>query len=161
MALKKTNSDRRFVFQARHRSGRKALSVTLTPMIDVTFQLLLYFLLTTTFIAPEKQLMGTVPSPSGRPSILLPIHVVVEPVGASNESAQYQIDDGAPTQDVGEVYAALAGRVQHSGDTEIPVVIHANRDVRWAFVIEVFNAASSSGFTEVVFESASQTAGMQ
>ena len=142
-------------FLGRRRTARKALSLSLTPMIDVTFQLLLYFLLTTTFLAPKKQLMGTVPSPAGRPSILLPIHVVVEPAGPSNGVAQYQIDDEQPTRDAGQVYSALAARVQLAGDAEIPVVIHASRDVRWAYVIEVFNAASSAGFKAVTFESES------
>ncbi|MFP4029380.1 MAG: ExbD/TolR family protein [Candidatus Brocadiia bacterium] len=126
-------------------------SLPLTPLIDVTFLLLLYFLLTSTFQKPEKQLMTPVPSSGGKQSILLPIHISLTPAGEFNRDVRYRIDDGQLTADVSEVKGALVGRARRIDDPDVPVIIHADRDVRWAYVIEVFNAASVAGFEAVTF----------
>jgi len=136
---------------AMRKRERKQIALPLTPMIDVTFLLLLYFLLTSTFRDPEQQLMGSLPSPGGAQSILLPIHIAIEPAGPHNEAAQFQIDEDEPTGTPAEVYTSLASRAKRVADPEVPVVIHVNEDVRWAHVIEVFNAASSAGFSAVTF----------
>lgn len=147
--------DRRYVLSLLRKRTRVRIALPLIPLIDITFQLLLYFMLTSNFADPERQLTGFLPTNGGSTSILLPIHVTIEPVGPTNGSAQYRINKEMPTQDVEKVYAALAARVRSTADTEIPVVIHADQEVRWAYVIEVFNAASSAGFTAVTFEAVS------
>jgi biopolymer transport protein ExbD len=130
---------------------RRGLALPLTPLIDVTFLLLLYFLLTSTFRDPEQQMMAPVPSPGGEQSILLPIHITLRPAGEFGEGAVYRIGDGNATGRLSRVRAALGERARVARDPEVPVVIHADTEVRWNHVVEVFSAASGAGFRAVTF----------
>lgn len=128
----------------------RQFSLPLTPLIDVTFLLLLYFLLTSTFREPEQQLMTHIPSPAGKQSILLPVHITVEPAGDSHQGVQYQFDRERVTDEISVVRDFLAARIK-VGNSEVPVIIHASPHVRWHHVIVVFNAASATGFKAVTF----------
>lgn len=129
----------------------KPIALPLTPLIDVTFLLLLYFLLTSTFHEPEQQMMAAVPRPGGKPGVLMPIHVTLTPTGDANEGVSYQINDEKPTAELSNVRAALAEHARVAADPELPVFIHAGSDVRWEYVIEIFNATSATGFKAVTF----------
>ena len=130
---------------------RRGLALPLTPLIDVTFLLLLYFLLTSTFRQPEEQMMAPVPSQGGEQSILLPIHITLRPAGEFGEGALYRIGDGETTGRLSRVRATLRERARVARDPEVPVVIHADTEVRWNHVVEVFSAASGAGFRAVTF----------
>jgi len=126
----------------------------LTPMIDVTFQLLLYFLLTSTFQPNEGEIPGTLPS-AGHTTApddpLKPIRVTVSPEGMMAENAQYQVGRLAPVTTPEELFEALAGQRRQFPDADIPVVIKPQGDVRWQFVTEVFNAAIRAKFKKIAF----------
>jgi len=133
------------------RKPRKPLALPLTALIDVTFLLLLYFLLTSTFHEPEQQMMAAIPRPGGRPGVLMPIHVALTPTGPANEGVSYQVNEEEPTTELSSVRAALAEHARVAADPELPVIIHTNGEVRWEYVIEIFNAASATGFQAVTF----------
>lgn len=130
---------------------QRRMSLPLTPLIDVTFMLLLYFLLTSTFREPEQQLMAPVPSRGGEQSVLLPIHVTLEPAGPAGESMSCQVGDDELTGDVSDIRQQLYAHAQNLADPEVPVIIHADQDVRWTYVVEVFNAATIAGFEAITF----------
>ena len=127
----------------------------LTPMIDVTFQLLLFFLLTMTFRAAEGQLLGTLPAKGGPdfvdPSAVIPIRIVIRPIGAMRNGAMYEMGNIAIKNDPKELSRKLLS-VAKSRDTEkTPIEIRPREDVRWRFVLEAYNQAVKAKFKNIHF----------
>ncbi len=148
-----------YVSQRKQRGRAEAkLQPPLTPMIDVTFQLLLYFLLTINYRPSEGQIPGSLPLEVGvavKIKIpLKPIRIVLQPRGPNRESVQYEVDNLPPTDNANELYLSLMGRQKAIGSDEAPVVIRARGDVRWKFVVEVFNAAVRAKFKNIGFATA-------
>jgi len=133
---------------------RKAKAgVPMTAMIDVTFLLLTYFLLTATFRQAEGQLPGTLPKAGGwppRPIIEEPekIHLSVTPVGPASESVIYRLDgvDG-PLRSPRRLADELAAK--RRPDREQVLIIRASRGVRWRYVVEAFNQAVRAKFESI------------
>ncbi len=135
------------------------LQPPLTPMIDVTFQLLLYFLLTSTFREDEGQIPGSLPAQGGIAAMqvtpLKPIRIMLVPTtgadGGYNTDARYDVDNLQPVYSPAELYRILLSRKQAVRSDEVPIVIHAPPAVRWQFVVEAFNAAVHAKFKNIGF----------
>lgn len=149
-----------YVSQRKQRSGPPAkLQPPLTPMIDVTFQLLLYFLLTSTFRENEGLIPGSLPAQGGvaakQVTPLKPIRIMLVPSsgedGGYNDKALYDVDNLQPVDSPAELYKLLLGRKKAVRSDEVPVVIHAPAEVRWRFVVEAFNAAVHAKFRNIGF----------
>ncbi len=144
------------------RSTKRPMQPPMTPMIDVTFQLLLFFLLTMTFRMAEGMIPGALPMKAGGGGPILivePIHVNVLPAGRDNTSVVYEIDghDGRLTNGT-ELYTVLEHRSQLTG-TESPIVITPSPDVEWGYVVEVFNQATRCEFQSVEFARSGMSTG--
>lgn len=129
----------------------------MTPMIDVTFQLLLYFLLTSTFKPNEGQIPGSLPekgisavSADPRP----PIRIIVRPRGGNYEYVTYEVDNLNPIDKQEDLYNMLIAR-QKSGSVtvETPVQIRPSTSVRWKYVVGAFNAAVRAKYKNIGFAS--------
>jgi biopolymer transport protein ExbD len=125
----------------------------LTPMIDVMFQLLLFFLLTSTFRQAEGQIPGMLPqrqAGSGLDqTIVKPIRIVILPA-ERDEGAVYQLAGAAaPLNNPQELYRELASRRQAYGSDEVPVAIQPRWDVPWQYVVEADNQAHRAGFKTI------------
>lgn len=140
----------------RKRRGREETKMQppLTPMIDVTFQLLLYFLLTSTFQPGEGQIPGSLPSRGGATSPRPPIRIVLRPRGANHEYVSYEVDNLAAIDKQEELFTILRKR-QNSGSVtnETPVQIQPWTSVRWKYVVAAFNAAVRARYKNVGFAS--------
>jgi len=128
----------------------------LTPMIDVTFQLLLFFLLTFTFRQAEGQIPGTLPEQgeggiTAKDRLEEPIRISLRPMGRERQDVVYEIQGYAHVikspQELGQV---LQGRATQSG-TEVPVIIKSRGDVQWRWVVEAFNQSVRAKFKNVGF----------
>ena len=112
----------------------------LTPMIDVTFLLLLFFLLTFTFRQAEGQIPGSVPQGDGN-EFAICIEVVVRPTGELRQGAIFEIDGGtvqtSSPRELGDRLAAINRQV----DGEAYVVIRTRGDVQWRWAVEAYNQA--------------------
>ena len=132
----------------------------LTPMIDVTFQLLLFFLLTMTFRLEEGMIPGALPQKgAGESSIDIleePITILLTPYGENGQDVKFEIDGASKAMYTGrELYDFFRARIDLGVSLESPVVIAPNRAVRWRWVVEVFNQAHSVEFKEIGFAPAS------
>ena len=132
------------------RRSRRRMQPPLTPMIDVTFQLLLFFLLACEFRETEGLIPGTLPG-SGPPEQLRPIEISLHPSGVMG-SAYYRLD-GAAEAVAGpqELFRRLRQRQEALGSRDVPVLIRPDPDVPWQFVVEAFNQAKRAEFTRIGF----------
>ncbi|MDY6914012.1 MAG: biopolymer transporter ExbD [Planctomycetota bacterium] len=139
---------------ARKKRGRPKpkMQPPLTPMIDVTFQLLLFFLLTFTFREAEGQIPSRLPIgdiTKGHDVKIDPIFVVIRPAGdqAIYEMSGINVGIHGPE----ELYRTLMGRQRALGSKEVPVVIKPRGDVAWQHVVEAFNQAIRAKFKNIGF----------
>jgi len=146
---------------ARAKRGRKKakIGVPMTAMIDVTFQLLIYFILTTTFRQAEGQIPGTLPKAGAAGADTMqqlntPIKITLHPTGASNETVAYEISGVHEQITEPQVLLEVLKERRDIGGVDSPVIIKSRRDVRWRFVVEVFNQVVANEFKNIAFQSA-------
>ena len=129
----------------------------LTPMIDVTFQLLLFFLLTCEFRESEGMIPGTLPAKGNFTQVTSdtpPLEpITIKPrASIDRKSAGYEMT-GIPTVLDGpqKLFDALMARKAALGSDEVPVVILPGNDVPWEFVVEAFNQAVRAQYKKIGF----------
>ena len=126
--------------------GRSAL----TPMIDVTFLLLTFFLLTFMFRQAEGYLPGSLPR-RVPPGIEIPMEIIVWPAGTHRQAAVFEIEGGkVPTSSPAELGQRLLAMKQQ-GYGEMPIVIRCRGDVQWRWAVEAYNQAVRAKYEIVTF----------
>jgi biopolymer transport protein TolR len=116
--------------------------INMVPFIDVMLVLLIIFMVTAPLITT-----GVVDLPSVGRAQQRPQHVIELVVGA-DEKLRLRIDQGeaAPV-----ALPQLAARVRQAqaGDAEVPVVISADRNVRYDAVVRVMDLLQRDGVRRV------------
>ncbi len=121
-------------------------TVNFTPFIDVTFNLLLFLVLGTTFQAAEGLLPSKIPSIIGvRRAASLPvspIKVHVLQVGEGENDYAVNIENWRQRPGSFSELTLMLEELQTKPgfNQDTPVVIFASNDVRWDFVVRCFNA---------------------
>ncbi|MSR42298.1 MAG: biopolymer transporter ExbD [Phycisphaerales bacterium] len=155
--------------RARHTRIRSALRgdaqpfrvpLAITPMIDVTFLLLIYFLLTTNFAIDEKH-FRTALAPEDLTAMGSGLTLEQDPL-------RIQLSVGRPPrllgpyrQPVDEIdlerflsdALAIDGRTNALFRSDHPILVVPDSDVPWDHVVVVFDAIVRSGYTSVGFAS--------
>jgi biopolymer transport protein ExbD len=132
------------------------IAVNFAPMIDVTFLLLIFFLVTTTFERAEGILASQMPKDSGQRSVALPLSpIVVRHSQESDRHGDFLIRlDRFPNQPATFLELTETIRQIHElpgFDHETPVIIVAGDDVRWDHVVGCWNATVRAGCRSVAF----------
>jgi len=129
------------------RQSREPLSVNLTPLIDIVFLLLIFFMVSTTFTR-ETQLSVDLPEATGsmREEVEQQIEILID------ESGDYRVN-GRPLVDnrVRTLQAALYE--ESEGDTTLPMVISADAQSAHEDVVRAMDAAGQMGFTRLTIAS--------
>ena len=131
-------------FQRPARSARALVAVELTPLIDVVFLLLIFFMVSTTF-ARETALGIRLPNAQGDAASREPGDIEVQ-IGAAGD---YVVDGHRLAgDDVAALQTALATAAQTDrfGAT---VVVAADAGTRHDAVVRVLDAARRAGLTDV------------
>jgi len=122
--------------------GQSAGLVNLAPMIDVVFQLLLFFLVASKFAEDERELRIVLPHASeARPLTTKPDLLFV------NVDAQGRYFVGQEEFNVTGLEAKLK-QVSANNPGQQTVEIRADRQTRWEFVVEVMNLCNKTGIRD-------------
>ncbi len=156
--LQTIETAKRYKSQRKKRGKSKPrIQPPLTPMIDVTFQLLLFFLLTMEFRQAEGTIPGTLPqkTPAVAADVmpLKPIRITIRPSGVSSKGASYEMSGHSlGINNPQELYEYLVAQKKRFGD-ELPIIIHPQPNVAWEYAVEAFNQAVRARFKNIGFTS--------
>jgi biopolymer transport protein ExbD len=134
-------------------SRESDMDSTMTPMIDVVFLLLVFFVWTSSFQAVEALLPSRLAAESGGQAAP-PIEIspefdfdqVVVRVDWQEGRVGWQIND-APLDSLEHLRSALDQI--HTVQPQAPIIVHPFEQVPLAHVIQAYDLARLSGFTKV------------
>ncbi|MCE9590285.1 MAG: biopolymer transporter ExbD [Planctomycetes bacterium] len=149
----------------RKRGERNEITLNLVAMLDMAFNILIFFILTANFAAGEGVLTAKLPEPPD-PEILLtkareipknPIVINVSSAGSGGYNLNIE-GSVASTRDFTELQSQLSqmqsdpahGRAG-AYKSDNPVVIRSDGGVRWQHVVNAFNAAISARYSDISF----------
>ncbi|MEE4278198.1 MAG: biopolymer transporter ExbD [Halieaceae bacterium] len=135
------------------RQAREELSVNLTPLIDVVFLLLIFFMVSTTFTR-ETQLSVDLPEATGlaRDEVPRQIEILID------ETGQYRVNGQALVDSRMRTLQAAVYEVSE-GDTTLPLVISADAQAAHQYVVRAMDAAGQMGFTRLSIASVQPAGG--
>jgi biopolymer transport protein ExbD len=146
----------------RRRYTQPSVLMTLSrfaPMIDMSFLLLVFFMTTTRFAAPEGMLSSQMPAYGAGgtgPVVALPLTPLVMRVaaaGANGSGVSILVDrfDAAP-RELTVLPEFLATILNEPGfDADTPMIIVADDSVQWDHVVGAWNAALRAGWKNIAF----------
>ena len=125
------------------RQRREELSVNLTPLIDVVFLLLIFFMVSTTFTR-ETQLSIDLPEAQGevKNTQERQIEILVDEAGSYRVNGQGLVDTSMRTLQAA-IYKISAG------DTTLPMIITADAQAAHQDVVRAMDAAGQMGFVHL------------
>lgn len=125
------------------RQTRQDLSVNLTPLIDVVFLLLIFFMVSTTFTR-ETQLSVDLPEATGlqRDEVDRQVEILID------EQGQYRVNGRALLDTRLRTLQAAMYEVSQ-GDTTLPLVISADAEAAHQAVVRAMDAAGQMGFSRL------------
>lgn len=125
------------------RSRSEDEGINLTPLIDVVFLLLIFFMVSTSF-TKQTHLAIDIPQAVGQPTTdaPVPIDIILAPDGAVSINGRALINDSFDTLKAGIVEVA-------GGDNQQPITLTADARTPHEFVVRVMDAAGQLGFSRL------------
>jgi biopolymer transport protein ExbD len=125
---------------------RKEVEVNLTPLIDVVFLLLIFFMVSTTF---DKQAQIEIKLPEAESAEVVDKDSEIIAIGVNAEGNFYVNDEELLKSDA-ETLKRMLIKVANN-KTDLPVVISADGKAPHQSVITVLDVASQLGMTQMTF----------
>ena len=131
--------------------GPPVMQPPLTPMIDVVFQLLLFFLLGCQFIQDEGQLKANLPRTRGiGPAPTMKVYL--RPAGPDGVGVLAEVPLlHLATSSMPALHEGLERFMRRPEADRLSIIIQPVGKVRWQHVVNAFNQASRAGCTRVGF----------
>ncbi|MEM0924635.1 MAG: biopolymer transporter ExbD [Planctomycetota bacterium] len=138
------------------RSNREPLEVKMTPMIDVVFLLLVFFVWTSSFEEPEFDLpsaLAEVPDSGSvenvsEPATVEPFEEIIVKISRADQLKVIEMS-GRQFRDVGDFDRAIR-EVLELG-VQPPVIIDPEKTVTMDWAIKVYDIARAAGADRVLF----------
>lgn len=132
------------------RKKREKIDISMTPMIDVVFLLLIFFMVTTTF-SRQTEVNIKLPEANGADAEQHPKMVTL----TIDADGIYYLnsDDGLPHQLVNQSIDTLKQELRKLAEhsRQIPFIINADGKTPHQAVITALEAASDAGFSHITF----------
>lgn len=126
------------------RQPRENDSINLTPLIDVVFLLLIFFMVSTTF-TKETHLSIDLPEAEGEPSVRenqAPMDILITAEGSYSVNGRSLVNNKMAT-----LRSALEKASE--GDTQVPLTITADAKAPHESVVRAMDAAGQLGFVHL------------
>ena len=125
------------------RQTGEEVSVDLTPLIDVVFLLLIFFMVSTTF-TKESHLEIDLPQSSAEPAkpSVEEIEVIVDAKG------EYSVNDRSLVNNQEETLKKAVQKLSE-GNTKIPFIITADAKTSHEYVVRAMDVAGQLGFVQL------------
>lgn len=141
---------------------RASASGFITPMIDIIFLLLTFFILTANFRLPEDFLALKLPSTSSSHGlgIIEPFHIDIAPtdtgyavsLGGNANSLQVAIHENTSDADLALLAQSLLDSLNAQKRTAAdPVEITCDDRIRWDSLVKIYNIINAAGIEDVTF----------
>lgn len=142
------------------------MQLNLTSMIDVIFQLLIYFVITASFAVGEGVITAKLPEGTGVASASTelpkqPLNILLQSQGGYDVRIGIEGIPQAPANftQLNELlvqiqYDPSQGRTSGAYKPDNPVIIKPDGRVRWQHVVNAFNAAVKARYSNVSFAQA-------
>ena len=129
------------------------VNINLTPLIDVVFLLLIFFMVSTTFTR-ETQLSLDLPEAQGQPKEVQDdeIEILIDEGGGYRVNGQGLVDNRMRTLQAA-IYKISAG------DTTMPMIITADAQAAHEDVVRAMDAAGQMGFVHLSITTRQPTRG--
>ena len=139
----------------RHLKRRKSPTLSMAPMIDCVFLLLIFFMVSTTF-APIQGLRVQLPPPITQPKYNPGIIIMIDDPAPGEIEGTIVIRDDSREEIVqtGEMFNWL---INAPDNNKIMVVIRAGSEVFHEQIIQVMDIAKQAGVDRIGFIRAAQT----
>lgn len=142
------------------RSSDDDLQINLTPLIDVVFLLLIFFMVTTTF-TKESQLRIELPEASTQQKLTAEEKLLTVDIGPKGEIMVKGPEDTSGKElvnrDPGTIMAAMRSASEGLGD--LTVVIRADRLTPHESVVQIMDTARRLGLVQITFSTRQEVAG--
>lgn len=125
------------------RQSKEELNVNLTPLIDVVFLLLIFFMVSTTFTR-ETELAVDLPEATGLDRTAVEKQVEIQ----IDEQGQYRVNGQALVDTQTRTLQAAIYKVSE-GDTTLPMIISADAQAAHEAVVKAMDAAGQMGFSRL------------
>lgn len=126
------------------RSQHNEVTINLTPLIDVVFLLLIFFMVTTTF-SRETRLLVNLPEANAELSSeteVRQIEVLVTQEGAYSINGRSLVNNRIET--------LIRGlEIESGGDTDLPILLIADAEATHQSVVTAMDAIGQSGFSRL------------
>jgi biopolymer transport protein ExbD len=127
------------------KSKQKPLEISLTPMIDVVFLLLIFFMVTTTF-SQQTAIKIQLPQADGQSKVEQQQQILMLTI---DKDGRYYINDKALADTKLSTLSTALSKL--SSKKHIPLVINADRKAPVQSAISVLDVAAKIGFTNITF----------
>ena len=125
------------------RSIRSELSINITPLIDVVFLLLIFFMVTTTF-SRETRLLVNLPEANAKLAELQEAQIEITVV----REGSYLINGRALVNN--RIETLIRGlELESEGDHDLPIILIADAEATHQSVVTAMDAIGQSGFTRL------------
>jgi len=139
----------------RRRGSASVLRLNLVPMIDIVFNLLVFFLVATRFTSAEGVLAGRLGDVKTSQVVLsvptVPIRIRLVPQDGTGCSIMIEERSVRPADfdQLAEVLRQI--QAEPGYDDKTPVVLLADAELVWDHVVNAYNAAVRSKYKNIVF----------
>jgi len=141
----------------KRRSSSLAMSLNLTPMIDIVFLLLFFFLTVSRFQAAEGMLPAQLPAQKSATAALIPrtpirIRFLANP--NQSDMCKVTIDRFNESPLSISILSGALTKIRNDApgfDRDTPVHLLAGDDIPWDHVVNAYNAAMAAGYEKIFF----------
>ena len=125
------------------RSKREELAINMTPLIDVVFLLLIFFMVTTTF-SRETRLLVTLPEANAEAAQSNPSQIEI----LVSRDGSYSINGRALVNS--RIETLVQGlEIESGGDRSLPILLIADAEATHQSVVTAMDGIGQSGFTRM------------